>query len=185
MRLLTLILSLLCINVSALEITPEQFKEWKVKADEGDAEAQFFIGRCYFNGLGVTADPNEAIWWCRKSAIQGYAVAQCCLGLSYQLGRGGLNKESKEAVFWLRKAAEQGEVNALGNLGICYANGVGVQKDQVEAYAYYDLAGSTFESACEQRDKLAKEMTPEQIKAGQKRSKELQAEIEARITLKK
>jgi hypothetical protein len=184
-RLLTLILSLLCINVLALEITPEQFNQWKSKADEGDAEAQFLVSRCYYNGTGVTADPNEAIWWCRKSAVQGYAVAQGGLGLCYQLGRGGLNKESKEAVFWLRKAAEQGEAMALGNLGICYANGVGVEKDQVEAYAYYDLAGSTFKSAFEQRDKLAKEMTPEQIKAGQKRSIELQAEIEARITLKK
>jgi hypothetical protein len=55
-----------------------------------------------------------------------------------------------------------------------------VLKDSVEAYAYFILAGINSDLARKKRNELEKEMTPAQIRAGQKRSWELQVEIDSR-----
>lgn len=50
--------------------------EWfRAAAEQGDAEAQYYIGLCYKNGEGVTAVPEEARWWFRTAADQGYGRA--------------------------------------------------------------------------------------------------------------
>jgi len=177
MRILTIILSLVCLSAFA-EITPEQFEKTKELAEKGDAKAQSYLGRCYYKGDGVLKDSVEAVRWYRKSAEQGTGVAQCNLGFCYENGVGVL-KDPAEAVKWYKKSAEQGFAQAQYNLGNCYRNGDGVSKDLVEAYAYYNLAGITFQMARNERDKLEKEMTASQIEAGVKRSKELQALVEA------
>jgi len=84
-------------------------------------------------------------------------------------------------VKWFRKSAEQGNPFGQLSLGICYERGAGTLKDKVEAYAYYNLASVTNEPAREMLNELEKEMTPSQIEAGQKRSKELLESIEGRM----
>ena len=177
MRILTIILSLVCLSAFA-EVTPEQVKKIKELAEKGDAISQYNLGWYYANGEGVSKDLAEAAKWYRKSADQGNAYAQYNLGWYYANGK-GVSKDLAEAVKWFRKSAEQGYAEAQYNLGVCYYNGEGVLKDLVEAYAYYNLAGITLEDARNNRDKLEKKMTPSQIEAGQKRSKELLALIEA------
>ena len=54
-----------------------------IKAEQGDAEAQYNLGVSYYNGEGVAQDYAEAVKWWRKAAEQGYADAQYNLGLSY------------------------------------------------------------------------------------------------------
>jgi len=97
----------------------------------------------------------------------------------------GVVKNPVEAVKWYRKAAEQGNVDAQLNLGICYYRGEGVLRDHVEAYAYYNIAGITTELGRSKLNFLEQEISPIQVEAGQKRSKELQKEIEANIAAKK
>ena len=41
----------------------------------GDAESQFLVGRMYEAGIGVTADPAEAVAWLALAAIQGHIGA--------------------------------------------------------------------------------------------------------------
>ena len=176
MRILTIILSLVC--VSAFGVTPEQFAKTKELAEKGYALPQFNLGLFYDLGLGVSKDLVEAAKWYRKSAEQGNANAQCSLGQCYYKGEGVL-KDPVEALKWFRKSAEQGDAIAQFELGVCYYEGDGVLRDPVEAYAYFNLAGITSEPARKCRDKLEKEMTPSQIEAGVKRSKELQAIVEA------
>ena len=65
-----------------------EFKEFRVLADQGDAEAQFNLGYMYFKGRGVAQDYFEAVNWYRKSAEQGVAEAQINLGLMYNDGHG-------------------------------------------------------------------------------------------------
>ena len=77
-------------------------------------------------------------WW-RKAAEQGYAQAQCNLGISYANGD-GVEKNPTEAVKWWRKAAEQGYAQAQFNLGICYDFGDGVEKNPTEAVKWYRKA---------------------------------------------
>ena len=112
-------------------------------------------------------------------AKQGDASAQYNLGVGYAKGD-DVAKDYVEAVKWFRKAAEQGDASAQSNLGVRYYNGQGVAKDFVEAYAWWNLASATDKDAAEKRDILEKTMTPQQVAAAQKRTKELRAIVEAK-----
>ena len=79
-------------------------------AEQGDATAQFNLGRSYYIGDGFNKSVVEAVKWCGKAAEQGNADAQYFLGACYVLGE-GVAENDAEAVKWFRKSAEQG--NAL------------------------------------------------------------------------
>ena len=55
----------------------------------------------------------------------------------------------------------------------------------VEAYAFFNLAGITEELARKAADYLEKILSPEAVLRGQKRTKELQKEIDAKIAANK
>ncbi len=82
------------------------FQECKVKAQKGDADAQFYLGLCYTDGRCVTKDDIQAVKWYRKAAEQGDADAQFRLGMSYNNAEGVL-MDLVQAALWFRKAAEQ------------------------------------------------------------------------------
>ena len=104
----------------------------RVKAEQGDGDAQFNLAGAYHFGKVVPKDDVEAASWLRKAAEQGHANAQFTLGNCYRKGE-GVPKDEVEAVKWYRKSAEQGVVMAQLNLALCYQNGTGVEKDEVEA----------------------------------------------------
>ena len=47
-----------------------------IKAEQGDAEAQYNLGVSYYNGEGVAQDYAEAAYWFHKAAEQGNAYGQ-------------------------------------------------------------------------------------------------------------
>jgi len=55
---------------------------WRPLAEEGDAQAQFNLGKMCHDGLGVAQDYKEAVKWYRLSAEQGLAPAQNSIGFS-------------------------------------------------------------------------------------------------------
>jgi uncharacterized protein len=185
MRVLTLILSLVHFSVYA-EVTPQEFYFWRTKtlAEKGNVEAQYNLGVCYEEGRGVEVDYTEAFRWYKKAAEQGDSKAQYNLSYRYYSGE-GVVKDYVEAVKWCRMSAMQGNTQALNNLGVVYERGDIVAQDLVEAYAFYNIAGLTFDSARTARNQLEKKMTLAQIEAGQKRTKELQIEIVARAKAEK
>src|SRR5271157_5351904 len=100
-------------------------------ADEGDAKAEFHLGRMYALGQGVGQDPGQAVAWYRRAAQHGNAEAEFVLGVMF-LDRSGAPQE--EALVWLRKAAEKGLFNAQFRLGMIYAKGAaGLAQDPVAA----------------------------------------------------
>ncbi|MDP9100050.1 MAG: sel1 repeat family protein [Verrucomicrobiota bacterium] len=115
--------------------------EVRAKAEAGDAEAQYLLGRRYARGQGATKDLAEAAKWYRKAADQNYAKAQDALGYYYEEGK-GVEKDSVEAVKWYRKAADQNNPGGQYNLARCYAHGLGVPKDPVEAVKWYRKAAA-------------------------------------------
>ena len=147
-------------------------------ADQGLAGAQTLLGNCYFDGVGVPKDQALAVSWYRKAADQGDTGAQYSLGGCYANGI-GLAKDFVQAVKWWRQASERGDVLSQYYLGGCYANGEGVTKDQIEAYAYWNQG--TVEYARKKLAALEKQMTPEQITAGKKRTKALKRELQDKI----
>ena len=154
----------------------EAVKWYRKAAEQGNANAQVNLGACYAFGTGVLKDNVEAAKWIRKAAEQGDASGQFYLGAAY-FSRGVHNDEA-EGVKWFRKAAEQGNVSAQYILGIAYSIGHGVLKDEVESYAWINLAALTDPEIKNERDRLEKMLPQSTIEAGQKRSNELQALIE-------
>jgi len=113
-----------------------KFTELQKRAEQGDVEAQFFLGHRYNFGLGVLENTSEAVKWYCKAAEQGHVEAQYMLARSYFFGLGVL-KDELEGIKWYRKAAEQGHVNALLHLGWHYRF---VIKDKQEAIKWYSKA---------------------------------------------
>ena len=52
-------------------------------AAQGDAGAQYNLSYMYHHGQGVSQDYGRAVEFYRKAANQGYAHAQCNLGIVY------------------------------------------------------------------------------------------------------
>ena len=149
----------------------------EIAAEQGGAEAQYNLGVMYNIGDGVPEDKLEAAKWFRKAAEQGLAVAQAALGLQL------LAKDKPEAVKWFRKAAEQGSSSAQFHLGRMYGGGMGVPKDFVRAYAWFNLAaGRGWKTPARVRDRLAEIMSPEQVAEAQELACELYRRIESSKT---
>ena len=80
----------------------------------------------------------------------------------------GVPESDKTAVKWYTIAAEQGDAMAQNNLGVMYANGDGVLTDSKRAYMWYNLgAYNGYETAGENKDIIAKDMTPADISKAQ------------------
>jgi uncharacterized protein len=63
-------------------------KWYRKAADQGNANAQFNLGKMYDDGDGVPQDHAEALKWYLKAADQGNASAQFNLGKMYDNGQG-------------------------------------------------------------------------------------------------
>lgn len=108
---------------------PEAFSD---STNPQDAKAQFQLGRRYSSEGNLT----EAVKWYRKSAAQGYAEAECALGICYQMGW-GVKPDLKQGAYWFYRAAEQGIKEAQYFLGWCFGNGKGVAENQKQALYWY------------------------------------------------
>lgn len=115
---------------------------YRKSAEEGFLPAQYHLGYCYANGIGVKRDLAAAIKWWRKSAEKGFSFSQLALGSLYFNGK-GVDKDYAEALKWYRLAAAQDDDIALHQIGICYAKGLGVEKD-------YDKALKCFREAADE-----------------------------------
>lgn len=114
---------------------------------KGNADAQYYLGTLFDNGLAVNKDERQAAEWYLKAADQNHVVAQYNLGVSYARGQGIL-QNYQEAVHWYLQAAQQGYTAAQNNLGELYASGLGVEQDFVTSAQW-------FMKAAEQGDAVA------------------------------
>ena len=141
-------------------------------AEQGDTEAQFHLGNCYYDGEGVAKDYEKAVEWYKIAAVKGHAKAQNKLGNCYYYGK-GIKRDWKKAAEWYERAAKQGCVEAQRNLGALYYNGEGVEKNLEKALYWYEKAGSK-NFVKEIREKLNKPGKRKKIKNYQRRnSKEI------------
>ncbi len=85
-----------------------QFEATKVKAETGDAQAQYNLADCYASGRGVAKDNVEALKWYRKAADGNNAEAQLTLGSCCANGF-GVAQDYVQAYKWFTLAAAQGE----------------------------------------------------------------------------
>ena len=86
-------------------------EELKQRASQGDAEAQFELGKAYECGRDVVVNLWESVKWYRLAAEHGVVDAQYNLGVCYYEGT-GVEEDLEEAVKWWRLAAEKGNEDA-------------------------------------------------------------------------
>ena len=110
--------------------TPEARRWIRRAAEQGHAEAQYY--------LGSTSDDDEqeeAVEWLRQAGEQGHVDAQFALAWKYR-GTDGVRPDAECAVTWFRRAAERGHAEAQRLLGGHYADGYGVAQDDTEAVGW-------------------------------------------------
>jgi TPR repeat protein len=113
---------------------PLAYNEFLAGAKEGHIYCQYNVGLMYEQGLGITKNDKEAVYWYKQSAIQGNSAAQFNLGVCYENGI-GTNVDFEKANEWYRKASVQGDGLAVGNLGMLYIRGQGVKENKVAGLA--------------------------------------------------
>lgn len=77
-------------------------KELRLKAEQGDAGAQNYLGDKYFIGEGVSRDYVKALKWYTKAAEQGVLEAQDRLGFMYR------TRDVIRAYMWYNVASTNG-----------------------------------------------------------------------------
>lgn len=117
----------------------DTFESLRQRAEQGDAEAQYGLGKAFFLGEGMPQDTAQALKWYRMAADQGNSNAQFILGTMYLKGE-AVPQNDAEAAKLFRMAADQG--NAFGQLGLghAYEKGKGVAENSAEAIKWYRMA---------------------------------------------
>ena len=94
------------------------------------AYAQYFLGRMYENGQGVTKELKTAATWYRKAAEKGVGDAQLRLGALYERGE-GLPRDMEYAYAWYSVAAHVGNVG--GSKAMAHAKSELSPQELIEA----------------------------------------------------
>lgn len=87
------------------------FRWFKKAADQGYADAYFYMGIAYSLGDSGKQDDKIAADWFRKAAEKKVSAAEYQLAIAYLKGE-GVDVEPLAARFWMKRAADHGEADA-------------------------------------------------------------------------
>ncbi len=108
-----------CIGPLKESVQSEPPSPYLSRAEAGDADAQYQLGRAYARNAGEDSRPERAIYWLCRAAVQGHVAAQYELGGWYERSGAGGARGSRylsdfgSAYFWYTAAASQGEDKAF------------------------------------------------------------------------
>ena len=146
------------------------------------ADAQTYVAAVLhlagrMTGAQLDAAQQRTFDGLQRLGAAGHPVAQFLVGTTYYKGERMAPPDVARAAEWLRKAADQGERRAQFMLATMHFTGDGVSRDYVEAYKWASLAAARAQSEdrkqfADARDAFAQVMTPDQIGAAQKRTRE-------------
>lgn len=121
-----------------LDDFPKAMKLFMGAAIKGDKNAQFAVGRMFFEGRGVERSLSSAEEWYRKAADQGQAAAQFNLALLLVTDPA----RSTEGLDLLKKSATAGNSEAQMTIGELYLRGNGVTQDFATAKGWFEKAAA-------------------------------------------
>ena len=107
------------------------------KGEQGDADAQFELGRMYESGEGVAEHKCEALEWYRQAAMNEHEGSFHNLGSLYSNGE-AVACDSAEWQHHIQLIALEGDVQYVW--GWMYYIGEGVAEDKQEAAKWWRLA---------------------------------------------
>ncbi len=113
----------------------EAIKWYEKAAEKNNTDAQYYIGKMYYEGKGVPADYGKAFEWCEKSAMWRNPNALFLLGEMYFNGK-GVNQDYQKAFESYEKAAKLDNIDAQVELGEMYFGGKGIKQDYKKAFEW-------------------------------------------------
>lgn len=121
------------------------YDEVVAQAEQGNAQAQYWLGEAYFYGENALeaeteVDYEQARIWYDKAAAQQDACAQHAIGWMYDSGEGVEEADMEQAFNWYLRAAKQGLSKAQFNVAVLYRDGEGVEQDDEEAKKWFASA---------------------------------------------
>lgn len=125
------------------------FKQCSLLAENGNADAMFYIGYMYDEADGVKQDYDKALYWYLQAARLDNVDAQVNLGYMYGQGL-GVDQNYQQELFWYEKAASQGDMDAQYNLGVMYEMGMGTPIDYSTALKWYKKAAAQGDTEAEE-----------------------------------
>ena len=115
-------------------------------AEQGDAEAQYELGKMYLRGDSSKRDYKKSVKWFRLAVEQGHVFAAYDLGIilegSMYDGKFVI-QDFKEAIRLYQFCIERGYVPALVNLARMYSLGKGVPKNHETSLKLYRTAAES------------------------------------------
>lgn len=123
-------------STKAMELFNQAMPLLSKQALDGDLYAQYDLGCCYYSGIMVSQNYQEAFQWYNKSAQQGLPEAMQSLALCYLWGN-GVNENLDEGMKWQYKAAESNVPTILYTTGVICEQFAG---DSIKAFNYYKKA---------------------------------------------
>ena len=119
---------------------------FRLAADQGHVEANFYLATCYKWGRGVEVDrPKAAEWYEKAAALYQKApdtkVPRGLFQLArlYALGL-GVKQDMRRSVELISESSRYGHVAGLVRVGMAYKEGAGVPRDKARAMVWYKLA---------------------------------------------
>ena len=155
------------------------FDWFKMAAEKGDGNAQNKLGTMYRDGISVFKDESQSFQYFKESAEIGNHDSMRAVAFAYLEGK-GVVKDYREAHNWLLKAAQEdnqfkySEVHKIRNaIGVLYEYGLGVEKDKVLAYAWYNVAASGgFDKAKQNLSRVEQTLNGDELREAQTLSRE-------------
>jgi TPR repeat protein len=122
-----------------VEELDRDIKQYKIRAEEKDLDAQYHLGIHLFQGVGVSVDKCEAFRWFKRAAESGHIKSMRMYGICYCNGE-GVAKDVHEGIKWITRSGEAGWADAQYSLGKIYENGRGIAVDIHAAIKWFTLA---------------------------------------------
>lgn len=154
--------------------------EWFQKAaDQKQPRAQYAVAYMTINGEGTEKNVQKGLELMKVAGSNGSRDAQKVLGFRYLDGN-GVVRDYVEAAKWLEMAAADKDqspdapVHMIRNaLGVLNEYGWGRDKDDVVAYAWYNIAAAgNYKKAKENLARVEKRLKPEDLQEAQALSRE-------------
>jgi len=112
------------------------FKVMKAAAKAGNAEAMFYVGWMYEDGMGVTTDIQSSLHYFKKSESLNFSKASLAIGNLYMSGKISGSPEYQQATAYFIKTARSGEVLGVHMAAMAYQ----ANDNFLHAYVWAKLA---------------------------------------------
>lgn len=160
-----------CIRLSQDKEYVVAFAPCSIAAEQGRAEAQYFLGTMYSLGNGIPRNSEMAIFWLTKSADQDIPIAQFSLAKIYRTGDGTPKNFDVARALLTKAVPSMDEASYI--LGEMHRNGEGTTASNVIAYAWYSVSATRGNNeAIREREDLEARLTVSELREAQSLSQE-------------